>query len=82
VATLREREALAGQIRALSAEGRLSAYILIALPILLFMFMIFVSNDYIRLLWSRPIGVITLIVSVVLMVIGWFWMRRVIRIEV
>ncbi|TQM64549.1 tight adherence protein B [Humibacillus xanthopallidus] len=82
VQTLREREQLAGQIRALSAEGRLSAYILIALPIFLFIFMVFVSNDYIRLLWSRPIGVITLIVSVVLMVIGWFWMRRVIRIEV
>ncbi len=42
-ATLREREMLRRQVRALSAEGRLSAYILIALPIGCFVYSMFVE---------------------------------------
>ncbi len=45
--TLRDRESLQRQVRALSAEGRLSAYILIALPIGIFLYMLKVSYDYV-----------------------------------
>ena len=81
-ATLREREALAGQVRALSAEGRLSAGILIALPIGMFFYMLMVNYDYVSLLWQRPIGILMLVFAVVAMVIGVFWMRQVVRVEV
>lgn len=49
-ATLREREYLRRHVRALSAEGRLSAYILIALPIALFVYEVNVNRSYISLL--------------------------------
>jgi tight adherence protein B len=80
--TLREREALRRQVRTLSAEGRLSAYILIALPIFLFVYMLRVSPDYLSLLWTNPIGILMSIGGIVLLVAGIFWMRQVVKIEV
>lgn len=80
--TLRDRESLFRQVRTLSAEGRLSAYILVALPIGLFFYTMMTNYAYISLLWTTGIGLFMMIVSVILMVIGMFWMRRVVRIEV
>ncbi|GGB43444.1 hypothetical protein GCM10011492_38040 [Flexivirga endophytica] len=80
--TLREREALRGQVAALSAEGRLSAAILIALPILLFFYMMLVNHAYIELLWTTVAGLVMLIGTCVLMVIGTLWMRKTVQIEV
>ena len=50
--TLRERESLHRQVPTLSAEGRLSAYILIALPIFIFIYMTRVNYEYVSLLWT------------------------------
>ncbi|WP_347351550.1 type II secretion system F family protein [Intrasporangium sp.] len=80
--TLRERETLRGQVRALSAEGRLSAYILIALPIGIFLYMTMVNYDYVSLLWTTLPGVVMLVGGTVALVAGIFWMRKVVRIEV
>ena len=46
-ATLREREYLRRQVRALSAEGRLSGYILGGLPVVLFVYMLFANREYV-----------------------------------
>ena len=81
-ATLREREALRRQVRALSAEGRLSAYILIALPIFLFLYLLKVNYEYIRLLWTTPLGWFMSIGGLVFMAVGIVWMRRVVKVEV
>jgi tight adherence protein B len=80
--TLRERESLYRQVRALSAEGRLSAYILIALPICIFFYMLWVNEEYISLLWMTMPGIVMSIGAVILLVLGIFWMRKVVRIEV
>lgn len=80
--TLREREALRGQVAALSAEGRLSAWILIAMPIGIFMYMTWVAHSYVALLWTTTVGLVMLIGTTALMVVGVFWMRRVVQIEV
>lgn len=82
VHTLRDREALRGQVASLSAEGRLSAWILIALPIGLFLYMLAVNEAYIALLWTTAVGLVALIASIVLLIIGVFWMRKLVRIEV
>ncbi len=81
-ATLREREFLRRHVRALSAEGRLSAYILTALPILMFLYEVNVNNDYISLLWTTTLGWVMVISAVVSMAVGIFWMSRAIRVEV
>ena len=80
--TLRDRETLERQVAALSAEGRLSAQILIALPICLFFYMLLVNHDYVSLLWTTALGILMSLGAIVLMIIGIFWMRRVVRIEV
>lgn len=81
-ATLREREQLRRMVRGLSAEGRLSAYILIGLPIGIFGYMLLTNGDYISLLWTTFLGWVMLVVAFVGMVIGSFWMSRVVRVEV
>ncbi|MFJ6133054.1 type II secretion system F family protein [Janibacter terrae] len=80
--TLLERETLHRQVAALSAEGRLSAQILIGLPIVLFIYMLFVNYDYVQLLWTTALGLLMSTGAIVLMLVGVVWMRRVIRIEV
>jgi tight adherence protein B len=80
--TLREREALYRQVQALSAEGRLSAYILIALPIGLFLYMLWVNYEYIQLLWTTLPGIAMATGGSILLVVGVIWMRKVVRIEV
>lgn len=80
--TLREREELGRHVKALSAEGRLSAYILIALPIGIFFYTMKTNREYIEQLWLNPIGWIMIGVGVVSLSIGVFWMRKVVDVKV
>jgi tight adherence protein B len=80
--TIREREELRRHVRGLSAEGRLSAYILIALPIGIFLYTYYSNRDYVELLWTRPLGLAMLAAGLVSMTIGVFWMRKVVDVEV
>jgi tight adherence protein B len=81
-ATLREREMLRRQVRALSAEGRLSAYILIAMPFAILLWTMYSNYDYVSLLWTTLYGIVMSIGGIIAMVIGAFWMRQVVKIEV
>jgi tight adherence protein B len=80
--TIRERESLVRQIRALSADGRLSAYILVALPIGLLLYMLLVNRDYISLLWTTGMGLLMVTGGTVSLLFGMFWMSRVVEVEV
>jgi len=79
---MRERASLRRHVRALSAEGRLSAYILIALPLLVGAWLFFSRGSYMRPLYTTPIGVAMLIGGAVLVAVGTVWMRNVIKVEV
>ena len=81
-ATLREREGLRRHVKALSAEGRLSAYILIALPFGLLFYSMWTNYEYVSLLWNSLYGFIMIGMGLIAMVIGIFWMRNVVKIEV
>ncbi|WP_319459199.1 type II secretion system F family protein [Micromonospora sp. RTP1Z1] len=82
VETLRERDRLRRHVRALSAEGRLSAYVLIALPIVMAVWMLLTRRDYLSPLWTTPVGLMMLVGAALLMVVGIFWMARWIKVEV
>ncbi|TQJ51674.1 type II secretion system F family protein [Phycicoccus sp. SLBN-51] len=82
VGTLRERESLKRHVQALSAEGKLSAYILIALPIGIFFYTMKTNHDYIQLLWTRPLGLMMLGAGIISLGIGIVWMRKVVEVEV
>ena len=81
-ATLREREAVRGQVKALSAEGRLSMYLLCGLPFAVALYMMLVNPDYLNLLWTTRMGLVMLAVGGSLMGLGILWMRKVVRIDV
>jgi tight adherence protein B len=70
------------RVRTLSAEGRLSAWILVLIPLVLFAVMWFLTPDYLPVLLKEPLGRKLLMVSGGLTVIGVLWVRRIIRIEV
>ncbi|MGN6633942.1 MAG: type II secretion system F family protein [Oryzihumus sp.] len=81
-ATLRDRESLHRHVRALSAEGRLSAYVLIAMPVGIFLYMTQVNRPYVSLLWTTPLGLVLSVVGLVQLAIGMVWMRHVVNVEV
>lgn len=81
-ALIRARLKLMGTIRVLSAEGRLSAWILGLLPFVLVVTLNIINPKFMSVLWTDPTGLKVVWIMLVLMVVGVFWMRRVIRIHV
>lgn len=79
--TIRERSEIKGQVRSLSAEGRLSAYILVALPVGMFLYLSTASPDYMAVLYSNVLGWVMVGVSVVLLGFGSWWLSRVVKIK-
>jgi len=80
--TLREREMLKRHVRGLSAEGRLSAYILIALPLGVLLFSMWSNYDYVSLLWTTLPGIVMSVMGILAMLFGIWWMRKTVTIEV
>jgi tight adherence protein B len=80
--TLRERESLRRQIQTLSAEGRLSAVILILLPIGIFLYMMQANYDYVSMLWTTSTGLMMSAFGIIMIIIGSIWMRKIVQIEV
>lgn len=79
---MRERFKLMGKIRVLAAEGKLSAYILTGLPFFLALTLNVINPGYLNILFTDPIGVKMLIGVSVLMVIGIFFLWRIVVIRV
>lgn len=79
--TIRERSEIKGQVQALSAEGKLSAYILIALPIGMFLYLSVVNPTYIGTLYTNVLGWAMVGFSVVLLGLGSWWLSRVVKIK-
>ena len=81
-ATLREREMLKRQVKTLSAEGKLSAYILIALPVGVLLFSMMTNYAYVSLLLTTLMGIVMSVAGLISMAIGVWWMSKVVKIEV
>ncbi|KWU00503.1 MULTISPECIES: type II secretion system F family protein [Vibrio] len=79
---LRARFKLERKIRTLSAESRLSAWILTLSPFALFFGLKFVNPEYIEPLYSDPRGVSMVSIGVILLAIGALWIRKIINIEI
>ena len=76
--TIRERQRLKRQVKTLSAEGRLSGYVLTALPLVLAMAMAVINPGYLAGLRSG-FGPVLVVGGAVLLMIGWIWIRRLTR---
>jgi tight adherence protein B len=79
---IREKFKFQGKVRTLSAEGKLSAIVLIALPFLMTGWLHFSKPDYLETLFMDSIGKVMIIGAVVMMIIGIFVMKKLVTIEV
>jgi tight adherence protein B len=80
--TIREREYLERQVLALSAEGRLSVWILGGLPPGFMAYLMMANPEYLSPLTSTTIGYILLGVMGVLLVGGILWMKKLVKVDV
>jgi len=80
--TVRERFSLQRQIRVYTAQGRLTGYILAALPILLGMAITALNPEYMAILFEEPIGKALIALAAVLQFMGFLIIRRIIDIEI
>ncbi len=76
--TIRERNQIRGQVQSLSAEGRISALVLMVLPFALGGILVIISPGYMDPLVQHPVGVAMIAASVVLLVVGALWLRKVV----
>ena len=81
-AMIRARQKLYGTIRVLSAEGKLSAWILTLLPIVLALIINLINPAFMKVLWEDETGIKMVIGVVIMMILGIFWMRKIIKIRV
>jgi tight adherence protein B len=79
--TLRERAKLHREIETLTAEGRISAIILVILPFIVGIMVGVIRGSYLTPLITTTLGNILLVIGFVLMVIGIFWMRIIVRVD-
>ena len=79
---VRERFRILGQVKALTAEGRLSGVILMALPFVLFLTMLHIKYDYVEKLWTHELGVKMSVAALVMQLVGALVIRHIVNIKV
>ncbi len=80
--TIRARFVIRRQLRAYTAQGRMSGYILAVLPIAVGTIIFFLNPDYILTLFREPLGHFLLVTGAVLQLLGFLWIRKIINIEI
>ncbi len=79
---IRDRIKLFGTVQALTAEGRLSGYVLLALPVIVFLVMLQVNRSYAMMLFDLPAGRMMLTAGVIMQLMGWAMIKKIVNIKV
>lgn len=79
--TIRERNQIRRQVATLSAEGRISANVLMALPVGIAVVLTIIQPKYLVMFYTTPLGFVLMAISVVLFVVGTLWLRAITRIR-
>ena len=79
---VRERFKILRQVRTHTAHGRFTGYVLLALPAALAVALSFISPEHIRTLFTTRMGQTMVMGAIVMQTIGFFWIKKVIKIEV
>lgn len=80
--TIRERNELNKKVRAISAEGRASGWVMMAVPPALGGYLAFMNSKLFIAAFLAPTGIMLLAVCAVLYAIGFFWIRKLVKVEV
>lgn len=79
---IRVRFTVRRQLRVYTAQGRMTGYLLGALPILLFSILYMMNPEYMSILFKDPVGRIVTGVAISLQLLGFIWIRKIINIEI
>jgi tight adherence protein B len=79
---VRERFKILRQVRTHTAHGRFTAFVLLSLPAALALILTFISPDHMYPLFNEPIGQKLILGTIVMETIGFFWIKKIIKIEV
>ena len=79
---IRERIKLYGTVKSLTAEGRLSGWVLLALPIVVFVMELVVNPDYAHVLLDEPLGQYMLMGAAVAQILGLIMIQKIVNIKV
>lgn len=79
--TIRERSEIKGQIRSLSAEGKMSAYVLMVIPMAVAVVLAFINPGYLNVFVQKPLGLMMLVAAALMFAVGGFWLSRTVKIK-
>jgi tight adherence protein B len=79
---IRERFKILRQVRVHTAQGRLTMVLLMALPPTIVVVMLTLNPGFIRPLFTDPLGHVLIVAGIVLQTVGYFFIRKIIRIQV
>ena len=82
VDNIRGRMELQRLVQVLTAQGRIARYILTAIPIFLLGFFLLVNAPWLEPLWETTVGNIAMVMWVIMLVGGWFAIKKIVEIEV
>jgi tight adherence protein B len=81
-AVVRERFKIRRQIRVHTAHGRFTGYVLLGLPAFLGLALSMLNPDHMDMLFKDRVGQLMIITAIVMQTVGWFWITRIVKIEV
>src|SRR3982750_895018 len=79
---VRERFKILRQVRVYTAHGRLTGYVLLALPAFLGIALCFINPEHMNMLFRERMGQIMLMAAMGMQFIGYMWIKQVVKIEV
>ena len=79
---VRERFKILRQVRVYTAHGRLTGYVLLALPAVLAIALSFINPEHMNMLFRERLGQMMLMAAIVMQFFGFMWIRQVVKIEV
>jgi tight adherence protein B len=81
-AVVRARFTIRRQLRVYTAQGRMTGYLLAALPLILFTILYTLNPSYMSILFTDPVGKLLILVAVSMQLVGFLWIRKIINIEI
>ncbi|WP_291632496.1 type II secretion system F family protein [Clostridium sp.] len=79
--TIRERQKIQNELKTLTAQGRLSAIVVMLIPVFIGITIYFTNKEYIMLLFTTSIGLAMVVTAVLSQIIGFFIIKKIIRID-
>ena len=79
---VRERFKILRQVRVYTAHGRMTGYVLLALPAVLSIALSFINPEHMNMLFRERLGQLMLMGAIVMQTLGFLWIKQVVKIEV